>query len=157
MRVSLYPDTNSVYVDLADPPSAESREVADGVVLDFDGSGLLVGIDINVQESEEMSIPNTRPMRRRPTHPGEMLREEFLPDYQLSATALAKAAGISPRLMRELLSERRPLSPDMALRFAKLFGTSADYWLNMQRAVDLWDARQASKSAIARIKPIRAS
>ena len=104
-----------------------------------------------------MSIPNTRPRIRRPTHPGEMLREEFLPDYKLTATSLASAVGVSRRSISDLLSERRSLSAELALRLARFFSTSAEYWLNMQRAVDLWDARRASKAEIARIKPIRAS
>lgn len=104
-----------------------------------------------------MSIPNTRPMVRRPTHPGEMLREEFLPDAGLSASGLATAIGVSRQSVNELLRERRALTPDMALRLAKLFGMSTDYWLNMQRAVDLWDAQKKSRAAIARIKPIRAA
>ncbi len=104
-----------------------------------------------------MSIPNTRPRIHRPSHPGELLRELFLPDHQLSATSLAKAVGVSRQSVNELLRERRALSPDMALRLAKLFGTSADLWLNMQRAVDLWDAQRKSKAAIARIKPLQAA
>ena len=104
-----------------------------------------------------MSIPNARPMSRRPTHPGEMLREEFLPDFGRSTSEFAAAVGVSRRFMSDLLHERRPLSTEMALRLAKLFGTSPEYWLNLQHAVDLWDARRASKSELARIKPIRAS
>ena len=104
-----------------------------------------------------MSIPNTRALVRRPTHPGEMLREEFLPDYKLTATSLAEAIGVSRQSVNELLRERRALSSEMALRLSRLFGTSVEYWLDMQRAVELWDAHRALKSAIARIKPLRAA
>ena len=104
-----------------------------------------------------MSIPNTRPLVRRPTHPGEMLREEFLPDAALTATGLAKAIGVSRQSVNELLRERRALSSEMALRLSRLFGTSVEYWLDMQRAVDLWDAHRALKSALARIKPLQAA
>ena len=102
-----------------------------------------------------MSIPNTRALERRPTHPGEMLREDFLPDYALTVTGLAAAVGVSRQSINELLRCRRAVSPEMALRLAKLFGNTAEFWLNAQRAVDLWDAAQLLKSAVARIKPLR--
>ena len=101
-----------------------------------------------------MSISNTRPLERRPIHPGEILREEFLPEYGLSVTALAEAAGVSRQSMNELLRERRALSPEMALRLGKLFGTTPEYWLNLQRNVDLWDAARGLKREIAHIHPI---
>lgn len=102
-----------------------------------------------------MSIPNTRRMRRRPTHPGEMLQEDFIPDYGLTVAGLAEAAGVSRQSINELLRGRRALSPEMALRLAHLFGNSPEFWLNAQRAVDLWDAAQAIKDDMARIKPLR--
>ena len=102
-----------------------------------------------------MSIPNGRALQRRPTHPGEMLREDFLPDYGLTVRALAEAAGVSRQSVNELLRCRRAVSPEMALRLAKLFGNSAEFWLNAQRVLDLWDASQALKTAVARIKPLR--
>jgi antitoxin HigA-1 len=102
-----------------------------------------------------MAIRNTRAMTRRPTHPGEMLREDYLPDYGLSVTSLAEAVGVSRQSVNELLRGRRALSPDMALRLARLFGNSAEFWMNAQRAVDLWDASQAAKDELARIKPLR--
>lgn len=102
-----------------------------------------------------MSIPNTRAMLRRPTHPGEMLREDFMPDYGLTVTGLAEAAGVSRQSVNELLRERRALSPEMALRFARLFGNSPEFWLNAQLAVDLWEAAQRLKGEVRRIKPLR--
>jgi len=102
-----------------------------------------------------MSVPNSRPMTRRPTHPGEMLREDFMPDFELSVTGMAKALGVSRQSINELLRERRAVSPAMALRLSRLFGNSAEFWLNAQRAVDLWDAGQAIKGEVARIKPLR--
>ncbi len=104
-----------------------------------------------------MSIVNTGAMRRRPTHPGEMLREDFLPDYGLSVSALAKAIGVSRQTVNELLRERRALSPEMALRLSRLFGNTPEFWLNAQRAVDLWDASQAIGADIERIKPLDAA
>ena len=102
-----------------------------------------------------MAIPNTREMTRRPTHPGEMLREDFLPDYHLTVAGLAEAAGVSRQSVNELLRGRRAVSPEMALRLGRLFGNSPEFWMNAQRAVDLWDAKQALKDAIARIAPLR--
>ncbi|MEO7083189.1 MAG: HigA family addiction module antitoxin [Gemmatimonadaceae bacterium] len=102
-----------------------------------------------------MAIPNTHQMKRRPTHPGEMLREDFLPDYALTVASLAEAAGVSRQSVNELLRGRRAVSPEMALRLARLFGNTAEFWMNAQRAVDLWDAMQAVKEDVARIKPLR--
>ncbi|MCP5111698.1 MAG: HigA family addiction module antidote protein [bacterium] len=102
-----------------------------------------------------MSIPNTRKIKRRPTHPGEFLREDFIPDYDLTVSGLATALGVSRQTVNELLRERRSVSPEMALRLSRLFGNSAEFWLNLQRAVDLWDAEQAIKADVRRIKPLR--
>lgn len=104
-----------------------------------------------------MSIPNTIPREIRPTHPGEMLREDFLPDYDLSVSGLATALDVSRQTVNELLRERRSLSPEMALRLARLFGNSPEFWLNAQRAVDLWDAQQAIGEKVAKIKPLQAA
>ena len=83
----------------------------------------------------------------RPTQPGEMLRENFLPDYGLTATSLALALGVSRQIVNEVLREPRAVSPQMALRLARLFGNTPEFWLNAQRAVDLWDAAQESRAA----------
>ena len=96
-------------------------------------------------------------MRRRPTHPGEMLREDFLPDYGLTVASLADALGVSRQTVNELLRERRALSPEMALRLGRLFGNTPEFWLNAQRAVDLWDAGQAIKADVDKIKPLHAA
>jgi len=93
-------------------------------------------------------------MTRRPTHPGEMLREDFLPDYGLTVAKLAEAIGVSRQSVSELLRERRRVSPEMAMRFSRLFGNSPEFWLNAQRAVDLWDAGQAIQSDMSRISPL---
>jgi antitoxin HigA-1 len=102
-----------------------------------------------------MTIQNTRALERRPIHPGEMLREEFLPDYGLTVTALAEAAGVSRQSVNELLRERRAVSPEMALRLGRLFAMSAEFWLNLQRNVDLWDAAHGLRRELAHIRPIR--
>ncbi|MBK8984465.1 MAG: HigA family addiction module antidote protein [Chloroflexi bacterium] len=101
-----------------------------------------------------MSIPNTTGLKRKPTHPGEMLREDFLPDYGLTVSSLAAAIGVSRQSINEILRERRSVSPEMALRLARLFGNSPEFWLNAQRAVDLWEATQVTESDVARIQPL---
>jgi len=102
-----------------------------------------------------MSIPNTGERAIRPTHPGEMLREDFLPDYGLTVSGLAEALGVSRQSINELLRGRRAVSPAMALRLSRLFGNTAEFWLNAQRAVDLWDAAEAIKTEVESIKPLR--
>ena len=101
-----------------------------------------------------MSIPNTQEREIRPTHPGEFLRENFLPEYGLTVSSLAEALGVSRQTINELLRERRALSPEMALRLSRLFGNSAEFWLNAQRAVDLWDASRTVREQLERIRPL---
>jgi len=104
-----------------------------------------------------MSIENKGGMKRRPTHPGEMLREDFLRDFELTASSLASAVGVSRQSINELLRERRGISPEMALRFGRLFGNSPEFWLNAQRAVDLWDTAKSIGNDVVRIAPLRAA
>ena len=104
-----------------------------------------------------MAILNTVPMKRRPTHPGEMIREDFLPDYGLTVSSLAQALGVSRQSINELLRERRAVSPEMALRLGRLFGNSPEFWLNAQRALDLWRAAETLKQEVARIRPLNAA
>jgi addiction module HigA family antidote len=104
-----------------------------------------------------MAIPNTIGMQRKPTHPGEMLREDFLVDYGLSVSGLAESLGASRQSVNELLRERRAVSPEMALRLARLFGNSPEFWLNAQRSVDLWNAAQSIKEEVGCIKPLDAA
>src|SRR5262245_43727543 len=104
-----------------------------------------------------MSIPNVKQRTVAPTHPGEMLREDFLPDYGLTVSSFAKAIEVSRQSVNELLRERRALSPEMALRLARLFGNSAQFWLNAQAAFDLWKAAKELKRKIDRISPLSAA
>lgn len=85
-----------------------------------------------------MSIDNTKKLARKPTHPGEMLREEYMPDYGLSVSELARRVGVSRQSINELIHEHRNLSTEMAVRLARLFNDSAESWLNLQRNYDLW-------------------
>ena len=100
---------------------------------------------------------NTNKRLIRPTHPGEMLREDFLPDYDLSVAELAEAIKVSRQTVNELLNEKRALSPAMALRLSRYFGNSPEFWLNGQREVDLWEAARANKEDLDRIRPASAA
>jgi addiction module HigA family antidote len=104
-----------------------------------------------------MTVANAKERMIRPTHPGEMLREDFLPDYSLTVARFASAIGVSRQTVNELLRERRAVSPEMALRLSRLFGNSPEFWLNAQRAIDLWDAAKHAKKKIERISPLRAA
>ena len=102
-----------------------------------------------------MSIANDNPLQRRPVHPGEILREDFMPDYGLTVSGLADALGVSRQSVNELIRERRAVSPEMALRLGRLFGNSPEFWLNLQRAVDLYDTTAATQTDVQRITPLR--
>jgi antitoxin HigA-1 len=104
-----------------------------------------------------MGIPNKRTRKVRPTHPGVMLHEDFLPEYGLTVSGFAKSLRVSRQTVNELLRERRAVSPEMALRLSKLFGNSPEFWLNAQRAVDLWDAARNTKDTIDHISPLTAA
>lgn len=100
------------------------------------------------------SIENMIILARRPTHPGEMLREEFMAEYELTVTSLAKHLDVSRQTVNELVHERRAVSPEMALRLAQAFSTSPQYWLNMQRNIDLWDSLDMHAEEIAKVMPV---
>jgi antitoxin HigA-1 len=102
-----------------------------------------------------MSIANDNQLARRPVHPGEILREDFMPDYKLTVSRLADALGVSRQSVNELVRERRAMSPEMALRLGRLFGNSPEFWLNLQRAVDLYDAAAATQDDVQHITPLR--
>ena len=83
-----------------------------------------------------------------------MLREDFIPEYKLTISGLAQALGVSRQTVNELIRERRAVSPEMALRLARLLGNSPDFWLNAQRAVDLWDTEKSIGPRIDLIHPL---
>lgn len=93
---------------------------------------------------------------RKPTHPGAILREDVLPALGMTQAEFAERLGVSRLTVSQLLHEKRACSPDMAARLARLLDTSAESWLAMQSAVDLWQVRQGS-GHLSKIKPIRAS
>ena len=103
-----------------------------------------------------MPIANTPKRTIPPTHPGEMLREDFLPDYGLKTTSLAAALGVSRQTINELLRERRAVSPVMALKLARLFKNSPEFWMNAQRTRDLWESEQQYQEELSQIEPLSA-
>jgi addiction module HigA family antidote len=93
------------------------------------------------------------PQHRPPTHPGEMLLEEFLKPLGLTQTETAKRLGISLRRLNELIVGRRSMTPDTALRLEALLGASAAFWLNLQVARDLYEAQHSANApAIRKIR-----
>ena len=101
-----------------------------------------------------MTIANSEPRRIPPTHPGEMLREDFMPAYKLTASGLATALGVSRQTIYELLQEQRAITPLMALRLSRLFCNSPSFWLNAQQARDLWETNRSAEEELARIQPL---
>lgn len=77
-----------------------------------------------------------------PPHPGEILKNIYLPDYKLSVTALALKSGISRKHLSNIINCKVPISTEVALKLAKCFNTSAEVWLREQLVYDLWQARQ---------------
>ncbi|MBA3035446.1 MAG: HigA family addiction module antidote protein [Desulfobacterium sp.] len=104
-----------------------------------------------------MTISNTEKRECSPTHPGEILREDFMPDFGLNATSMAAALGVSRQTINEILRERRAITPAMALRLSRLFGNSPEFWLNAQHAWDLWDSEQRIQKELSQIKPLNAA
>ena len=94
-------------------------------------------------------------LARKPTHPGEVLREEYLTELGLSVAQLAQALGVSRQSINELVREKRSVSPDMALRLARYFGTTAQFWLNMQNNIDLWNSMDIDRESIDNIVPFK--
>jgi len=90
----------------------------------------------------------------KPTHTGELIREDLLPETGISQTDLARIMGVSRRKISEIIHERRRLPPDIALRLAKVFNATSEIWLNMQQAVDLWEAKRNHGREYDKIRPI---
>ena len=96
------------------------------------------------------------PTNRPPTHPGEMLLQEFLKPLGVSQSAFAARLGISFPRLNEIIRAKRGVTPDTALRLAQGLGMSADFWLGLQQDWELWHASRSKKAAaIARLEPLR--
>ena len=95
------------------------------------------------------------PTHRAPTHPGEMLLEEFLRPMALTQRALADGIQVPYQRVNELVNRRRGITPATALRLGKFFGTSPDLWMNLQLRWDLYHAQEVEANALARIRRVR--
>jgi addiction module HigA family antidote len=89
------------------------------------------------------------PENRTPTHPGEMLREEFLEPLGLAQTTLAEKLGIPVQRINEIVNEKRGITPDTAWLFSQAFGTTPEFWMNLQAVYDL--ARSRPERTIERV------
>jgi len=89
----------------------------------------------NKQQIKAVSIAE---LKREPTHPGEVLEEEFMKPLALSQSKLARELGVSVRAVNEIVNKKRRITPEMAIRLAERFGTSAEFWLGLQMDYDLW-------------------
>ena len=94
------------------------------------------------------------PSHREPTHPGEMLLEEFLVPMEMTQRELANAIHVPYQRINEIINKRRGVTPSTALRLAKLFGMSEDFWINLQLRWDLYRAKKAEANELKRIKPL---
>jgi len=97
------------------------------------------------------------PTHREPTHPGEMLREEFLKPLGLSQRDLAERIDVPYQRVNELVNRRRGVTPATALRLAKVFGTTPGFWMNLQLRWDLYRAQAVEARVLRRIRPIHAA
>ena len=92
----------------------------------------------------------------KPIHPGEHLKEDFMTPLGLSSNALARALGVTPARINDILLGRRGITADTALRLARFFGTDAQSWLNLQSRYELQCAEDESGKSIKSIRPMRA-
>jgi len=95
------------------------------------------------------------PTHREPTHPGEMLAEEFLAPMGISQRDLAAAIHVPYQRVNELVNKRRGVTPSTALRLARFFGTTADYWMNLQMRWDLYHANHEEEDDLKRIRRVK--
>jgi addiction module HigA family antidote len=94
--------------------------------------------------------------RRKPTHPGELIREDLLPETGLTQRELADLMGVSRRTISEIVHERRGITPDIAFRLARVFNSTPELWMHMQQAVDLWETESIHGDEYRRISPAQA-
>jgi len=94
-----------------------------------------------------------RRMEREPTHPGEIIREDYLKPLAKTISEFAAVLGVSRKTLSKILNGRGTITPDMALRLARALNTTADFWLNLQKSHDLWQAEHRSNDW-QRVKPL---
>src|SRR3990172_12516802 len=94
-----------------------------------------------------------RNLKKEPAHPGRILSEDFLKPFGLSQTRLAKGINATFRTVNEIVNEKRNISPEMAIKLSRYFGTSAELWLNLQNQHDIYRISARKPGMLERIKP----
>ena len=93
-----------------------------------------------------------RPLRRKPVHPGEILRDDVLPDVDLSVSETARRLGVSRQQLHRVLACTHPITTEMALRIGKFAGNGPELWLRLQQNYDLWHAEKRLKPELDKIE-----
>ena len=96
-------------------------------------------------------------LQRVPVHPGEILRDQFMADFEVSIDRVARDLPVPPTRIMDIVRERRAVTPDTALRLGRYFGTTPEFWLNLQMAYDLDLARPKLAQIEADVRPITAA
>lgn len=93
-----------------------------------------------------IEVTAMKKMTRQPTHPGEIIKEDYLKPLSITITTLASVLNISRKTLSKIINENGAITPDMALRLSRAFDTSPIFWINLQRNYDLWKAANTSKA-----------
>ena len=95
------------------------------------------------------------PKNRQPTHPGEIIRYEYLDELNMTQQQLADAIGITRVRINEIILGKRSLTPDTAFRLARFFNTTPEFWIGLQTNFDMWNTLQKREKEYARIRPLK--
>lgn len=107
------------------------------------------------QITTNRKVGHRLPLHRPPTHPGEMLLEEFIKPLGMTRAELARRLGVSYPRLNEIIKGRRSVTPDTALRLARVLGMPADFWLDLQKDWDLWHAMNSPEAKeISKLEPV---
>jgi antitoxin HigA-1 len=138
--IPVTPSSGNVFADLGFAEPAEELKMAE------------LASQIRRKRLVKRRLPKDRP----PTHPGEMLFEELLKPLGISQSAFAIRLGVSFPRLNEIIRGKRSVTPDTALRLARVLGMSADFWLGLQQDWDLWHAMHSEEAAqIEHLEPLR--
>jgi addiction module HigA family antidote len=99
-------------------------------------------------------MKSLRASTRKPTHPGALLREDVLPELNMTQAEIAMRLGVSRRTVSEIIHEHRPVTADMAIRLAYFLGGTPNSWLNMQQALDIWLLEHENKDKYKQIQHV---
>jgi len=94
-------------------------------------------------------------IKRAPAHPGQILKEEFLDELEISQTSLATELGTTFRTINEIINEKRNVSTEIAMKLSKFFGTSVELWLNLQNQFDIYKIYNKKKNLIEMVRPYK--